>query len=446
MSTVQLGVWSIGDVGPFRLGQSLVALESHLEDWCEADPSLLLEGLRIVGRQVQTDGGPIDLLGIDAQERWVVVELKRARLPREALAQALDYASSIRRMRPDELRSAIIRAISKTAAQSEVLDRVDSQLSGENGEREVVIVLAGTGASPGLDRMVDFLGAHDLPIRVVTFSVFNGPDGSQLLVREILDDEDGGRKDGVPTVPSRKTRTLDEIGAIAARAGVKEAYDRLVAAAEDRGLYCRPYVHTVMITPASDHGRYLMLLNPREGKGLRYHYEAQCFAEFFGVDATVVARRLGGPGGDDRYLLADGWEKTVEEFEQFFHWLPDEVAIDEDRRADFKTVNRFAALVAVGEWTTYRELSIAATGRPSASMAVGGHVRKNDFSNAHRVLNHSGRVVGDEQPDSSGGRQERQELLVAEGVLFNDSGIADPSRFVTGEELLRRATAGVAFE
>ena len=165
-------------------------------------------------------------------------------------------------------------------------------------------------------------------------------------------------------------------------------------------------------------------------------------SDFF--ELSLYAGQIGDAFFGHRVEIAR--DQTVEEFEQFFHWLPDEVAIDEDRRVDFKTVNRFAALVAVGEWTTYRELSIAATGRPSASMAVGGHVRKNDFSNAHRVLNHSGRVVGDEQPDSSGGRQERQELLVAEGVLFNDSGIADPSRFVTGEELLRRATAGVTFE
>jgi hypothetical protein len=36
--------------------------------------------------------GPIDLLGIDKAGNTVIVEIKREKLPREALTQAIDYA------------------------------------------------------------------------------------------------------------------------------------------------------------------------------------------------------------------------------------------------------------------------------------------------------------------------------------------------------------------
>ena len=75
-----VGIWSINHGVPQRTVRSRVDLEADLEDWCATDPSLLVEGLRIVGRQVHCEGGYIDLLGIDVQERWVIVELKRDRV------------------------------------------------------------------------------------------------------------------------------------------------------------------------------------------------------------------------------------------------------------------------------------------------------------------------------------------------------------------------------
>ncbi len=39
---------------PLRLHESFIELEKKLEDWIEANPDLVEQGLRIVGRQVQT--------------------------------------------------------------------------------------------------------------------------------------------------------------------------------------------------------------------------------------------------------------------------------------------------------------------------------------------------------------------------------------------------------
>ncbi|MXW36583.1 MAG: DUF91 domain-containing protein, partial [Chloroflexi bacterium] len=72
-----LGVWTVDGDAPKRVSRSGVGLERNLEDWIANDSSLLADGLTIVGRQVRLDGGPLDLLAIDWQDRWVVIELKR---------------------------------------------------------------------------------------------------------------------------------------------------------------------------------------------------------------------------------------------------------------------------------------------------------------------------------------------------------------------------------
>ena len=83
---------------PRRVSRGGVGLERRLGDWIARDASLLADGLTIVGGQVHLDGGFLDVLAIDWRDRWVVIEVKRGRLYRDALAQALDYASSIARI------------------------------------------------------------------------------------------------------------------------------------------------------------------------------------------------------------------------------------------------------------------------------------------------------------------------------------------------------------
>lgn len=51
--------------------------------------------MAIIGEQIPTKIGLVDFLAIDRAGNLVVVELKRDRLPREVLAQAVDYASDV---------------------------------------------------------------------------------------------------------------------------------------------------------------------------------------------------------------------------------------------------------------------------------------------------------------------------------------------------------------
>lgn len=75
--------------------------EADLEVLLENNPEYFFEGsnVLIIGRQFMTNlNSFIDLLGIDKSGNTVVVELKRAKTPRETIAQILEYASFIEKL------------------------------------------------------------------------------------------------------------------------------------------------------------------------------------------------------------------------------------------------------------------------------------------------------------------------------------------------------------
>ena len=105
MKSIQL--WSVEQ----KEGLKAVPLESvdsseteaFLEELLVQSPDLLIPDGTLVGRQLPTEGGPLDLLGVDSDGRLVVFELKKGTLTREAVAQVLDYASDLAGRDPETL-------------------------------------------------------------------------------------------------------------------------------------------------------------------------------------------------------------------------------------------------------------------------------------------------------------------------------------------------------
>lgn len=95
-----IGLWKVQNDASGRAATPVSSkqsteTESLLEEILVKSPSLLGDRIQLVGRQVQTEGGPLDLLGVDEDGRLVVFELKRGTLTRDAVAQVLDYASDL---------------------------------------------------------------------------------------------------------------------------------------------------------------------------------------------------------------------------------------------------------------------------------------------------------------------------------------------------------------
>ena len=280
---VNLGVWRLDEAQggegiprqPQSVARSSVGLEVRLEDWIEADATLIGAGLEIVGRQMRIDDGRLDLLAIDSQDRWVVIEIKSGLLDSGALTQALGYASSLARLPGQELQTKIDSRPKPPNSVAGASGRVRQLLESEGDQRDIAVLLVGVGLSPGLARMREFLGRFDVPISVVSFEVFALDAGPKLLIREVL------QEPAETAARSRPRRgTVDTIRQQADGAGVVEQLDRFIRMSDQAGLVVRPFTVTVMIAPPANRARFLMYATVRRG-GLEIATGPAGFVEFF---------------------------------------------------------------------------------------------------------------------------------------------------------------------
>lgn len=86
----EVKIWALEDDSETKPLESKSHADSEglLEDAIVKNPDLLEEGLTLIGRQTPTDGGPLDLLGVDSDGRLVLFELKRGNLTRDEIGRA----------------------------------------------------------------------------------------------------------------------------------------------------------------------------------------------------------------------------------------------------------------------------------------------------------------------------------------------------------------------
>jgi endonuclease NucS-like protein len=171
-----------------------------LESWIATDPSILRPGLKIIGRQVMTRSGPLDLLAIDRSGDLYVIELKRDRLPREALAQAIDYASDIQSW-PVERISEVCATYTKQSLE-EVFNEAfpDTDLESVTINESQRILLVGFSLDSSLERMIEWLSdQYGVGINAVILKYVRTSSGTELLTKtailsEEMEDERARKK------------------------------------------------------------------------------------------------------------------------------------------------------------------------------------------------------------------------------------------------------------
>ena len=261
---------------PERVGRSHIGLERYFEDWIANDVTLIAEGLTLVGRQISIDDGRLDLLAIDSQDRWVVIEIKPGVLDSGALAQALYYTSSIARLSADELYGKLEPRLGDFGDAERLSASVKQQLAGDGEGREIAVLLVGAGIHSGLERMNEFLGRFGVPISVVSFEVF---------------ELDGGPQ-----------------------------FDRFVNMALEAGLAVQPQRASVRIAPPTNRTRFLMYAQPRAGGSggeLGIWVGPKQFAEFFPhVDEETAIDAL-GRYDDGAFLAGEALDKRLDQIERF---------------------------------------------------------------------------------------------------------------------------------
>ena len=162
--------------------------EGLLEETLVNNPDMLIDGVRLVGRQTPTEGGPLDLLGIDPDGKLVVFELKRGTLSRDAVAQIIDYASDLDGMDLSDLAD---RISERSGAHG--IDKIEDFQAWYTEEinedletlKPLRLVLVGLGTDARTERMVRYLAQNSgLDISMLTFHAFQHQDKT-ILAKQV---------------------------------------------------------------------------------------------------------------------------------------------------------------------------------------------------------------------------------------------------------------------
>lgn len=214
MST-EIKVWQIN-------GKSMTLLETtmlsagkkepvDLQPWIKSNPAILGEDVLIIGEGTSTASGPLDLLGIDRSGNCVIIELKRDRLPREVLAQAVDYASDIATWDNDKLNEVCLKYTKQQLGDylNEHFHDFDFQDVSLNQVQRILLV--GTSIDDSLRRMIEWLSdKYGLIINAAILKYIKTASGDELLARTMIITEEEEKEKSQKK--QRKILMSDELG------------------------------------------------------------------------------------------------------------------------------------------------------------------------------------------------------------------------------------------
>jgi hypothetical protein len=177
---IRTALWRVGPC-PEPIAESSLKTELLLEDMIVAAPEMLSPEWMLIGRQERTGlGGRIDLLALAPDGSLILIELKRDRTPREVVAQALDYASWVERLRSEDIDAIYGRFAPGRSLAADFRQRFSDDLDEENLNLTHQIVVVAASLDDSTERIVGYLSARDIPINVLCFQVFES--GSQQLL------------------------------------------------------------------------------------------------------------------------------------------------------------------------------------------------------------------------------------------------------------------------
>ena len=162
-----------------------------LEPWLATNPAIIGNDIVIIGRQVSTKSGAIDLLGIDKTGNTVIIEIKRDELPRECLAQAIDYASDVVDWSAEKLSDICTDYTTRPFEEifSEAFPDVDLESINLNSSQRIVLV--GFSIESSLERMIEWLSdSYAVNINAVVLSYVKTRNGEELLTRTSIISEE----------------------------------------------------------------------------------------------------------------------------------------------------------------------------------------------------------------------------------------------------------------
>ncbi len=426
---------------PVTLAEAGLKERSDLQEWVLAHPEIIGDDVVVVTFEFdrwQAFGGGrerdrLDVLGLGADGRLVVAELKRGRAPDTVEMQAIKYAAMASRFTEDTLveQHARFLARSGTSVDSDTarqrLIEHASDLDPEQLRRPRIVLVAGS-FPPVVTSTVVWLSEMGLDLtlqRVQAYRVFD--DQTVVTVSQLFPVPDveeftvSPQRQQIQAAEERRRTTRE-----------KSTVLRLISAGsipDGTLLSLRP---TTEVTPEVRATIEAWVnQDPQRGRARWYNDRRQPLAwESDGgrYRPTEIVRRIladaagvqRSPRGPAWWVLEDGRD------------LPTVAGVPERSTFDWAELHQVLAAIPPGRWTTYGELAELIG---TAAQPLGQHIQHCPACpNPQRVLGADGTPrpgVSWTDPNETRGQQE---LLEAEGVRFSN-GAADPSRHLDATAL-----------
>jgi hypothetical protein len=159
----------------------------HLEQWIKSNPEILGNDIVIIGEQIQTRSGYLDFLGIDDNGNLVIVELKRDKLPREVLSQAMDYASDVATWDIDKISEHCLNFTGQTLVDCLSENFPEKQIEDLSINQVQRLLLVGFAVEESLSRMIEWLSSnYNLSVNAIILNYVKTQSGDELLSRTVI--------------------------------------------------------------------------------------------------------------------------------------------------------------------------------------------------------------------------------------------------------------------
>ncbi len=227
----EIKVWQISDNHIKAVEDAALAserLESELENWIVQSPDILGEDLLIIAKQRNVQGvGRLDLLAIQPDGQLVIVELKRDKAPREAVAQALDYASWLDKLQEDELLG-IAEDYLNGPLDEAFLDKFGKDIPTISPHNHRIL-LVGPSLDASAERIINYLAqSHSVNFNAIFFRYAKLSTGQEILARSVLVAESV-----INPQPTRRKPTVPELLSTATTRQVLPIVEALRALGKD---------------------------------------------------------------------------------------------------------------------------------------------------------------------------------------------------------------------
>jgi len=318
-------IWEIRNGSNLReLKQSTLDLEEKLEDWMEADISILRDDLMVIGRQVDTAfGGIIDLLCLDSRGDLVVVELKRDKTPREITTQMLDYASWVKDLSHEKISEIANDYLGANGPLEDVFKRhFDDEIPETLNEQHEMLAVASNIDSDS-ERIINYLSdEHGVPVNAVTFHYYKDKQDNEFVARVFLIEpsEVEYRTQTKSSSKRKPNLSYTELQEIAEQKGVGKLYSHLFDGLSSLFDGKRSTRSSIGFTGKLDESNNVMvnLLPPEsdDAYGLKFQIYIPRITEYLGINKQIVTSWL--PEKREEWRYHSSAPQDMSGYEGFF--------------------------------------------------------------------------------------------------------------------------------